>query len=264
MKYRVLFMSAIFMVVLGLVLSSSFAITADEIVTKANIASYYEGNDGRSLIKMEIEARGGRKREKEFVVLRLNVEKGGRQKFYVYYEKPDDIRGTVYMVWKKTDGDDDRWLYLPGLNLVTRVAASDKRSSFAGSDFVYEDISGRNVYADDHELLGEDDSVFRLKSTPKDPGEVEFDHYLTWIRKSDFLPVKIEYYDSKGTIARTVETVESKVINGHPTVTRALSRNRETDSQTVLHFLDVEYDIGLTDDVFTERYLQRPPRRWLK
>jgi len=248
----------------GEMTGSAEAITADEIVSKANLVSYYEGNDGRARITMTVKTRGGTVREKAFVVLRFNQDKGGNQKFYVYYEKPDDIRGTVYMVWKKIEGDDDRWLYLPGLNLVTRVAASDKRSRFAGSDFVYEDISGRNITEDAHELIGETDAVYRLKSVPKDPGSVEFAYYVTEIDKETFLPMKIEYFNDRNETIRIVETVEVKTIDGHPTATQARARDLRSGGETLLHFTDVAYDVGLSENIFTERYLQRPPRKWLR
>jgi len=58
------------------------------------------------------------------VILRRDVADGGDQKFYVYFLEPADVRKMVYMVWKHTDRDDDRWLYLPALDLVKRIAAS--------------------------------------------------------------------------------------------------------------------------------------------
>ncbi len=39
---------------------------------------------------------------------------------------------------------------LPDLDLVKRIAAGDKRTSFVGSHFLYEDISGRAVQEDKH------------------------------------------------------------------------------------------------------------------
>ena len=116
--------------------------TVYDIVDRANKVAYYSGDDGRSKVQMTITDTQGRTRQREFVILRYDVEDGGRQNFYVYFKKPSDVREMAFMVHKYIDRDDDRWLYLPALDLVKRIAASDKRTSFVGSHFFYEDVKG--------------------------------------------------------------------------------------------------------------------------
>lgn len=235
-----------------------------EIITKANNAAYYAGADGRSDAKITITDSQGRTRTREFTILRLDVEEGKDQKYYVYFRKPEDVRDMVYMVWKHLDQDDDRWMYLPALDLVNRIAASDKRSSFVGSDFVYEDVSGRSLTEDDHELVEDGDTYFKIKNTPKNPGAVEFSYYDIWIAKDTFIPYKAVYYDKQGELYRTVEATKIETIGDHPTVTQSRVTNASSGSTTIAEFTNIKYDIGLTDDVFTERYLRRAPRQWLR
>jgi hypothetical protein len=240
------------------------ALDVQTIVEKSNLAAYYQGNDGRAKVSMEITDGIGRKRTREFTILRRDKADEAEQKFYVYFHQPSDVRKTVFMVWKHPGQDDDRWLYLPALDLVRRIAASDERSSFVGSHFLYEDISGRGAQEDRHELLDENDEAYHLKSTPKDPVSVEFDYYETWIDKSNFIPTRAEYYDKQGKKYRIVEALEVQEIQGHPTVTRAKVTDLNSGGFTVSTFEQIEYDIGLTEDVFTERFLRRAPRKWLK
>ncbi len=56
---------------------------------------------------------------------------------------PNDIRGTGFLVWEHPSSDDERFLYLPSLGRVRRIAGSETQESFVGSDFTYEDIGGR-------------------------------------------------------------------------------------------------------------------------
>lgn len=156
---------------------------ADDIVRKTNLAVYYAGEDGRAFVKMKIIDKQGRQRIREFVILRKDFEEGGDQKFYIYFYKPEDVRDMVYMVWKHKDRDDDRWLYLPALDLVRRVATSDKRSSFVGSHFVYEDVSGRGINDDVHQLVGQDGDFYKIKNIPKDSQGVEFSYYYIYMGK---------------------------------------------------------------------------------
>ncbi len=232
----------------------------DEIVEKANFMAYYQGDDGKAQVHMEITDSQGRKRKRDFVILRKDVEDGGEQYFYVYFRRPADVRRMIFMVWKHPGKDDDRWLYLPALDLVKRIAASDKRSSFVGSDFLYEDISGRSIEEDEHQLIKSDGNFYILKNVPKAPESVEFSYYLVWIDKQTFMPMKAEYYDKAGKKYRVIEALEVKDVQGFPTVVRSRASNLETGSSTELTFSKIRYNIGLKDAIFTERYLRRPPK----
>lgn len=243
---------------------SEKTLTADEIIDRANLASYYAGADGRADVKMTITDRNGRTREREMTILRKDIEEGKDQKFFVYFHRPSDVRKMTYLVWKHTGRDDDRWLYQPALDLVKRIAGSDKRTSFVGSDFLYEDISGRGVEEDVHELIRTEDEAYVIRNTPKQKSGVEFSYYDVWIDRSTFLPTKAEYYDGKGKKYRAVEALEVKDVQGHPTVTRSRASNLAAGGNTVSEFSDVKYDIGVPDNVFSERYLRRAPRKWLK
>jgi len=238
--------------------------SVDEIVQKANLAAYYQGDDGRASVHMVITDAQGRTRERKFVILRRDVRDGGDQKFYVYFEEPADVRKMVYMVWKHVGKDDNRWLYLPALDLVKRIAASDKRTSFAGSHFLYEDVSGRGTEEDTHTLTQTTDQFYVLHNVPKDPRSVEFASYTLWIDRKTFLPMKAEYLDADGKKHRVVEALEVKQIQGFPTVTKSRVSDLKSGGNTVSTFSEIRYDTKLPDRVFTERYLRRAPRRYLR
>lgn len=234
-------------------------LTADEIVAKANDASYYAGKDGSAHVKMEIEDSKGSTRTREFTILRLNT-KEKKQKFYVYFTDPADVRKMAYLVWKNPGQNDDRWLWLPAKSLVKRIAPGDKRTSFVGSDFVYEDVSGRDLKEDTHVLKETTDKQYVIRNTPTSPDSVEFTHYDVWIDKDTFLPRKAEYFDRSGKLYRTVEGVKVETIDNYPTITEALVTDLKAGSKTRNTFSKIKYDIGLKENIFSERFLRRPPR----
>jgi outer membrane lipoprotein-sorting protein len=248
----------------ALPLGRAGALTVDEIVDRANRASYYAGDDGVARAKMVITDREGRTRERAFTILRKDKEDGGRQFYYVYFHKPGDVRKTVFLVHKYVDRDDDRWLYLPALDLVKRIAASDERTSFVGSHFFYEDVSGRSPAEDTHTLREETAEHYVLENVPKDPSTVEFERYTLWIDKQTFLPVKAEYVDARGKVYRTMEVLEIDEIDGIPTATEARMSDGNTGGSTRMTFDKVEYNQGIDEDIFTERYLRRPPRKYIR
>lgn len=245
--------------------ASAYAMDAGEVVAKANRTAYYQGDDGRARVKMEIIDSQGRKRMRDFTILRKDIGDGeAEQKFYVYFNRPADVSKTVFMVYKHVGGDDDRWLYLPALDLVKRIAASDERTSFVGSDFFYEDVSGRSPSEDSHELLETTDNYFVIKSTPKVADAVEFSYYKSYIHKTSFIPVKIEYYDKKGEKYREGSAEKVDTVQGYPTVTQGSMSDLRSGSKTVLSYGSVQYDLGLPDDIFAERYLRQAPMEFLK
>ncbi|MFC1889386.1 outer membrane lipoprotein-sorting protein [Thermodesulfobacteriota bacterium] len=254
MKLRLLWMV---MVVMGLASTASAAdLTADEIVSKANDAAYYAGADGSAKVEMTLS--DGRSRE--FVILRKNIAGSKDQNFYVYFNAPADVRKMAYLVHKHPGGDDDRWLFLPALNLVKRIAPGDKRTSFVGSDFLYEDVSGRGIHEDTHELVETTDTHYVVNNVPKNPKGIEFSAYKVWIDKETFLPMKAEYLDKNGKLYRRVGAEGVQVIEGYPTATIQVAEDLVGGTKTEIKFGDIKFDVGLKDNIFTERFLRRPPR----
>jgi hypothetical protein len=243
--------------------------SVDEIVQKANHMAYYQGADGRAKVTMSIKDKQGRTRTKAFTILRMNTDTEDKgQKFLVHFEEPADERGTVFMVHKHVGKDDDRWLYLPALDLVKQIAASDERTSFVGSHFFYEDVSGRGTDEDTHELVETTANAYVLKNTPKNPAAVEFDSFTMYIDKNFFIPYEIRF-EKGGNVYRIAKVLEVKDVTGkdgtvYKTVTKSEMVDVESGGSTRLDYGTVEYGVGLTEEIFTERYLRKPPQEFLK
>jgi outer membrane lipoprotein-sorting protein len=237
---------------------------ADAIVKQANLAAYYGGADGRSEVRMIISDAQERQQRRQFTVLRRDIEDGGDQQFLVVFSQPSDVRGTVFLVDKHIEQDDDRWLYLPGLDLVKRISAGDKRTSFVGAHYFYEDVSGRRPTDDTHVLTDTTDEYYILKHVPVDSGSAEFSEYVTWIDRESFLPMKIEYTNAAGKLYRRVEVLEVEEFDGYPTVTASRVSDLMTGGKTDMQFRYIKYDVGMPESVFTERSLRNPPRDWLE
>ena len=240
------------------------AIEVDEIVAKASEAAYYQGKDGKAKLSMVITDGQGRTRQRELTILRRNDENSSDQKFFVYFERPSDVKGTTFLVWKQVGKDDERWLYLPALDLVKRIAASDERTSFVGSHYFYEDVSGRHHSMDTHKIVEETADYYVLESVPKDASKAEFVSYKSWVHKSTFLAVKIEYMDEQGETYRTYEALDVEQIDGYFTVTKGRMTDSRIGGYTTITNKGVEYDIGLEETLFVERSLRTPPRRQLR
>lgn len=240
---------------------------ATEIMKKSHMAYYYAGDDGIAEVTMTLVGKNGKERLREFTMLRLDIEDGGNQKYYTYFKKPSDVARTSFMVWKTSEGNDQRWIYVPAIDLVRPISADDKNSSFVGSDFSYEDVSGRHWTEDTHVMTGDSTvdgkAVWVITSTPKE-GDNSFAKKVSYIDKANYLPLMELYYDKKGELFRRFTALEIKDVDGFTTMTKRQIENLEKGSHTIVAFDSIDYNAGISEDIFTERYLKNPPRQYIK
>ncbi|UCG61447.1 MAG: outer membrane lipoprotein-sorting protein [Candidatus Zixiibacteriota bacterium] len=240
---------------------------ADEIMKKSHLAYYYAGDDGQAEVTMTLIDKKGKERGREFSMLRLDLEEGGNQKYYTYFKKPSDVSRLTFMVHKSSGGNDQRWIYVPAVDLVKPISADDKNSSFVGSDFSYEDVSGRHWSEDNHTFVKEGEldgkAVFVIESVPKEKYK-GFSRKVSYIDKTTLLPVKEEYFDKKDELIRVFTAEKIEEIDGIPTVTIRSMENIKKGTRTVVDFAQITYNVGIQDNIFTERYLKTPPRNFIK
>lgn len=75
------------------------ALSARMIMEKANLAAFYQGDDGRAEARMKIVDGQGREQVRQFVILRKDLEDGANQWFYVLFRGPQRL--TERPLWLK-------------------------------------------------------------------------------------------------------------------------------------------------------------------
>jgi outer membrane lipoprotein-sorting protein len=240
--------------------------SADEIVKRSLESFYYAGNDMRARVSMKLINVQGKAREREMTMLRLNLGKSGDQRYYIYFHAPADVKGTSFLVWKYPGKESDRWIYVPALKLVKRIAADDKRSSFVGSDFTYEDVSGRNVEDETHTVMRKEDlggrPTYVVESKPKTV--IDYSRRLSWIDSERWLPLKEEYFDARNEPLRTFTADKVEQIGKYWTATVRSMKNLQSGHRSEVVFRETEFDVGIKQDIFTERYLRDAPAQWVR
>jgi outer membrane lipoprotein-sorting protein len=245
---------------------SSAETNAQTIVSNSLQAFYYAGKDMRTKVTMRLINAQGQERKREMIMLRKNTGEAGEQRYYIYFRAPSDIKGTTFMVWKYLQKEDDRWIFIPAIKLVRRIAADDKRSSFVGSDFTHEDVSGRSLDDETYTLLRTEEiagrTVYVIESKPK--VQANYTRRLSWIDQQHWLPLKEEYFDARDQKVRGFTADQIEQVDGHWTVTARTMKNLQTGHRTQTRFDDIKYDVGLKQNLFSERYLRNPPRKWIR
>lgn len=239
---------------------------AEEIVKRSLDAFYYAGTGQRTRIVMKLVSPQGKVRDRELTMLRLNLGAAGDQRYYMYFHAPSDVKGTAFMVWKYAAKDDDRWIFVPAVKMVRRIAADDKHSSFVGSDFTYEDVSGREVGDESHAVLRKEDfagrPVYVVESRPK--GRAGYARRVSWIDRERWLPLREEYFDARNEPLRVFTADKVERIGNFWTAMARSMKNLQSGHRTEVTYQETEYGVGLGQDIFSERYLRDPPKQWVR
>jgi uncharacterized protein len=189
----------------------------------------------------------------------------GLSKVLVRFVAPRDIANTGLLIWEARDGDDDQWLYLPGVKKVKRIAASGKKNRFLGTDFAFEDLRPEALGAHRYEsagsevLDGQDCWVIEaFPATERQAADSGYSKRRLWVRKDITQIVKREFYDTKGRLEK-VQT-DRRLVNVRGPLWRADEiemHDVQSNGRTVLTLERRALDTGLKDSLFTETELAR-------
>lgn len=244
--------------------------TADQVLEKYRIATYYAGKDFKARELLEIFTKDGKKRVREMTQVRRTPNPGEAYKSFIYFHNPDDVKRMAMIIWVDPKKADDRWVYVPAMDSIRRIAAMDERAKFVGSDFTYEDGSGHdkgaftNKFLPDEKVMGRDCWV--IESVPKKT--YSYSKRVFWIDKKTTLALRYNYYNTKGQLWKVAESMNMKVIKAgaklYPTHTKVQIKDLLSGGHSVFSYRDIVYDQNISDAEFTERQLRNPPREWIR
>ena len=225
------------------------------------------GKDSRSEFRMKLFDRRGRARERALTLLMLRRREGDR--LLIRFTYPNDIRGTGFLVWEHPDKDDERFLYLPSLGRVRRIAGTEAQESFVGSDFSYEDIGGREFDEYSYALLGENASwtaadgavrpAYRLESTRKDKS-AEFPRVVSLVLKDSFVVVSADVFNRRNEKQKVYSVKRLQQVQGIWTIVESVMTNELDKTRTELVVEKVAYNTGLKEEAFSRRELEGSAR----
>ena len=230
------------------------------------------GNDSRISMRMTLVDRRGRERQRALTIKGLRGGPGRAvpgDRTLLHFTLPNDIRGTGFLVWEHPDREDERFLFLPSLGRVRRIAGSEAQESFVGSDFTYEDIGGRELDDYTYTLLAEDETwtapdgtrhaVWRLESKSAKAG-ARFPRVVSLIRKDILIAVHAEIFNRRNERQKTFEAKRIEKVDGYWTVTAMTMADATEGTRTDLIVDKAEYGVGLKADDFSRVQLERGVR----
>lgn len=252
-------MNRMFIFIAGLLLSASvcFAMTGAELAQA--VYDREDGDDAHFKIQMTLVDKNDSRRER--LLESFVREYDGLVKTCLEFLAPADIEKTRFLSWENPTEDDTQYLFLPALGRSRRIVSSQKELSFVNTDFSYEDMQRRKPTEDAHQILGTTlcgggRNCYVMESIPHE-GTSQYGKRYVLVEQASLIPVAVDYYDQKGRKVKEFRVHEFKQIEGIWTTIRIEMRDLKTRHRTVMETLEVKYNQGLSDDIFTLRYLER-------
>jgi hypothetical protein len=248
-------------------------LTADEVARR--VQDRDTGRDSRSTLRMKLFDRRGRSRERAMTLLSMRgrgnpgvpATAPDGDRLLIRFTFPNDIQGTGFLVWEHPASEDERFLFLPSLGRVRRIAGAETQESFVGSDFTYEDIGGREFDDYTYAILdqnvswtppggGSTSPAWRLESRRKD-ASVQFPRVISIVPKNIFMVVQADIYNRRDEKQKVYTVRRIAQVEGIWTAMDSDMTNAIEKSRTELTTERVDYNVGLKEADFSRRELER-------
>lgn len=211
---------------------------------------------------------GGERVRKTLTVSKLRPN-GTDNMRLVRFLAPPDVRGTAILTIENAAGEDDIWVYLPAMRKVRRLVASNKRDSYAGTDFSYGDIIGHRVDDWTHRLLREESldgqPCYVLESRPASEAvraQSGYARRLWWVRKDSFVAVREEFSGASEQPLKMFRALDVQLVDrdrGNWQAMRLEATNLQSSHRTVIQLENFQANRGIRDELFTTRYIEQEP-----
>jgi hypothetical protein len=202
-----------------------------------------------------------RKRKRKLVFKAISKKwKAHLTKSLVRFHRPPDLAGAGFLQVQNDDRDDDRFIYLPALKRTRRVAASQRSTSFMGTDFNFADIDRRD-WRQGRYKKAKDTKIGRFpchhiiiyprrRDSPYSRIEVD-------IRKDNFVPLKIRLFDHAKVHTKTLDVFQVRRVSGQWFISKSRMTDLKESRSTTLHLTKIKPAGDIPDSRFTKKSLER-------
>lgn len=216
--------------------------------------------NSQSEMTMTLRTKGGDEIVREMRTKALEVT-GDGDKALTIFDTPLDVKGTTFLSFSHTEGDDDQWIYLPAVKRVKRIASRNKSGPFLGSEFAFEDLSSFEVekyqfdFQREETVNGLPGAVIAMDPVDKYSGYTKI---IAWVDTEHYRPHKLEFYDRRDTLLKTLTISDYKQYKDkYWRASTQVMVNHKTGKSTDILLKNIQFDVGLSDADFNENRLNR-------
>lgn len=231
----------------------------DEIIERAVERNAVGFEAGHAQVVLTIFDRAGEERARHLDV--RSKRSDDRSQTLMTLSDPAEVRGQAFLIVENPDGEDDMWMYLPAFEVTRRVEGGQRRSAFLGSHFTFADLESRDLRQADYERrdddqIGEHD-VYVIEARPTSPEESDYEKVVAFVRQSDFIPLRVRFYDKSGDLQKTLFAEEIDQTDDDTAYIRRMSLHAESGGNTRIEIQGLDTDVDLPDSLFDRQELGR-------
>jgi len=180
---------------------------------------------------------------------------------------PADVKDTVSLMVEKLDGEAAIWVYLPALKKVRRLASSNMKDSFVGTDFSNADVIGYRLDEWKYQWLRDEaqggQACHVIEALPRDDAvkaSTGYGRRLQWIRKDNLMTARSEFWDESGQALKTATYGDMQLVDAQRGRWQAMlleAVNVQTRHRTTIRVDSFKLDPDIPESLFTARAMER-------
>lgn len=191
------------------------------------------------------------------------------QQSVLFFTMPTDIKGMGFLAYTHKGRPADQWLFLPELASTRRIAGRARGEKFVGTDLSFHDLDLLNempswTEEDATSALGPDESIdgtacHRIDFTTRRE-DIGYKRVVLWLGVDDLVPRRLEFWGEGEQPIKRVDQGEVRTIDNIPVAHRVRVETLAAGSVTTIRVDEAHFNLGLEEELFTQRGLERGRR----
>ncbi len=231
--------------------------TAKEIIDAARDKNSLGFSAGEASLELIIEDKTGNRRVRALDVKSKKID--GATHTLVKLTAPKEVKGQAFLFAENKKGEDDVWMFVPAFKVTRRIEGSQKNGSFLGSHFTYADLESRQIHGAHYKRLKDakigKNAVYVIESSPKKGTDSDYAKVVSYIRKSDYMPLKMRFYDKDGEVTKTLFVEKLDKTKKGQSYVKQMTLRPKGGGFTTIKIDSLKSDADLPDALFSKNQL---------
>lgn len=182
----------------------------------------------------------------------------GRDYSMTYLISPKRDAGSTFL-----NRDKEVWSYTPSIERIIKLPPSMMSQNWMGTDFTNDDLVQQSSMVTDynHTIVGEETiegySCHKIEMIPKEDAAIVWGKVVVWIDKTEYMQMKVEFYDEDGYLVNTLLGKEPKDFDGKmlPSIMEMIPADKP-GNKTIMTQKSMKFDIQIEESFFTTRKMK--------
>ena len=241
------------------------SISALDIVKKNIGKKNFKGLEIKSSFKT-IDDQGREKGGKIYMASKTSDD-GSVEKRLIEMLEPDEMKGTILLIFDYDTRDDEMWVYMPALKKPRKIVSSKSSKSFMGTEFTLGDMAVTNIEDFKYSLKGSDNIdgvdcwiVECIPAKQQVSSKSGYSRKILYIGKNDYITRKGMFFDRNGKLKKILTAGKVKKVDPASSEYMAFEmaiENVQNGKKSSIVMDEITLNHNLKDEIFTVEWLEK-------